>query len=364
MQSLYRVKPTLHKNLPPKPFLQIMCLLLLPFLFFYLFPANIPTAEPPLRSGYYSGSCPNAEHIVRDVMKRAMIREPRSGASVMRLQFHDCFVNGCDGSMLLDDTPTMLGEKLSLSNIDSLRSYEVVDEIKEALEMACPLTVSCADIIIMASRDAVALSGGPDWVVKLGRKDSLTASQEDADAIMPSPRANATMLIDLFAKFDLSVKDLVALSGSHSIGNGRCFSIVFRLYNQSGTDHPDPSIEPKFRKKLNKLCPLGGDGNVTGDLDFTPRIFDNQYFKDLVNGRGFLNSDETLYTYWKTREYVKRYSEDQDEFFRDFVEGMIKMGDLQSGRPGEIRKNCRVVNDGSRVDLVVDRSIDRKILSY
>lgn len=66
---------------------------------------------------------------------------------------------GCDGSLLLDDTPTMLGEKLSLSNINSLRSYEVVDEIKEALEKACPGTVSCADIIIMASRDAVALVG-------------------------------------------------------------------------------------------------------------------------------------------------------------------------------------------------------------
>ena len=59
--------------------------------------------------------------------------------------------------MLLDDTPTMLGEKLSLSNINSLRSYEVVDEIKEALEKTCPGVVSCADIIIMASRDAVAL---------------------------------------------------------------------------------------------------------------------------------------------------------------------------------------------------------------
>lgn len=59
--------------------------------------------------------------------------------------------------MLLDDTPTMLGEKLSLSNINSLRSYEVIDEVKEALEKACPGTVSCADIIIMASRDAVAL---------------------------------------------------------------------------------------------------------------------------------------------------------------------------------------------------------------
>jgi len=43
-------------------------------------------------------------------------------------------VKGCDGSVLLDDTPTMLGEKLSLSNINSLRSFEVVDEVKEALE--------------------------------------------------------------------------------------------------------------------------------------------------------------------------------------------------------------------------------------
>jgi len=67
------------------------------------------------------------------------------------------FLQGCDASMLLDDTPNMLGEKLSLSNIDSLRSYEVIDEIKEELERVCPGTVSCADIIIMASRDAVVL---------------------------------------------------------------------------------------------------------------------------------------------------------------------------------------------------------------
>ena len=51
----------------------------------------------------------------------------------------------------------MLGEKLSLSNVDSLRSYDVIDWIKGALERTCPMTVSCADIIIMASRDAVAL---------------------------------------------------------------------------------------------------------------------------------------------------------------------------------------------------------------
>jgi len=180
--------------------------------------------------------------------------------------------------------------------------------------------------------------------VKLGRVDSLTASQEDSNNIMPSPRANASLLMDLFERFNLSVKDMVALSGSHSIGQARCFSIVFRLYNQSGSGRPDPAIETKYREKLDKLCPLGGDENVTGDLDATPATFDNRYFKDLVAGRGFLNSDQTLYTFPETRKYVTLFSKNQQAFFRAFVEGMIKMGDLQSGRPGEIRSNCRMAN--------------------
>lgn len=188
-------------------------------------------------------------------------------------------------------------------------------------------------------------SGGPDWEVRLGRKDSLTASQEDANDIMPSPRANASYLIDLFAKYNLSAKDLVALSGSHSIGQGRCFSVMYRLYNQSGTGKPDPAFEPRYRDMLFKTCPKGVDENVTVDLDATPRLFDNQYFKDLVSGRGFLNSDETLFTNLATRGYVKLFSRDEGEFFRAFVEGMIKMGDIQSGKPGEIRRNCRVPND-------------------
>lgn len=180
--------------------------------------------------------------------------------------------------------------------------------------------------------------------MRLGRLDSLNASQEDSNDIMPSPRANATALIDLFHKYNLTVKDLVALSGSHSIGQGRCFSIMFRLYNQSGTGRPDPAIDPCYREELDRLCPLDVDQNVTGNLDSTPLVFDNQYFKDLVAGRGFLNSDQTLFTFPQTREFVTLFSRNQDEFFKAFVEGMLKMGDLQSDRPGEVRTNCRVVN--------------------
>ncbi|AES87617.2 putative peroxidase [Medicago truncatula] len=314
-------------------------------LMFLIFIINIIiVTSTDLRPGYYSKTCPQAETTVRDVMRNALKKEPRSVASVMRFQFHDCFVNGCDGSVLLDDTPTMLGEKLALSNINSLRSFEVVDEVKEALEKACPGVVSCADIIIMASRDAVALTGGPDWEVRLGRLDSLTASQDNSSNIMPSPRTNATALITLFQKYNLSVKDLVALSGSHSIGKARCFSIMFRLYNQSGSGKPDPAIDHVFRAELDKLCPRDVDQNKTGNLDATPVIFDNQYFKDLVGGRGFLNSDQTLFTFPQTKGFVSLFSEDQSEFFKAFVEGMLKLGDLQSDKPGEVRKNCRVVN--------------------
>ncbi|AES87607.1 gaiacol peroxidase [Medicago truncatula] len=131
----------------------------------------------------------------------------------------------------------MLGEKLALSNINSLRSFEVVDEEE---------------------------TGGPYWEVKLGRLDSLTASQEDSDNIMPSPTSNATTLITLFQRFNLTVKDLVALSRSHSIGS----------------EKPDPTIDPGFKAELDKQCPLDVDQNKTLNLDSTPFVFDNQYFKN------------------------------------------------------------------------------------
>lgn len=188
-------------------------------------------------------------------------------------------------------------------------------------------------------------TGGPRWDVRLGREDSLTASQEDSDNIMPSPRANASTLIRLFAGYNLTITDLVALSGSHSIGQARCFSIVFRLYNQSGSGRPDPHMDPAYRAKLDALCPLGGDEEVTGGMDATPIVFDNQYFKDLVHLRGFLNSDQTLFSdNAGTRQVVAKFSEDQDAFFRAFADGMVKMGELQNPRKGEIRRNCRVAN--------------------
>ncbi|CAN6270209.1 unnamed protein product [Urochloa humidicola] len=97
--------------------------------------------------------------IVGAIVAKAHAEDPRMAASLLRMHFHDCFVQGCDASVLLDadGSGRFTTEKRSNPNKDSLRGFEVIDEIKDALEHACPHVVSCADIVAVAARDSVVL---------------------------------------------------------------------------------------------------------------------------------------------------------------------------------------------------------------
>ena len=105
------------------------------------------------RVGFYSKTCPRAESIVRSTVQTHFRSNPTVAPGLLRMHFHDCFVQGCDASVLIDGPNT---EKTAGPNL-GLRGYEVIDDTKTQLEAACPGVVSCADILALAARDSVVL---------------------------------------------------------------------------------------------------------------------------------------------------------------------------------------------------------------
>ncbi|KAL5197586.1 hypothetical protein ABZP36_001098 [Zizania latifolia] len=91
-----------------------------------------------LFADFYSETCPQALPTIKLVVGAAILKEPRMGASLVRLHFHDCFVNGCDGSILLDDTDGMIGEKTAQPNNMSVRGFDVVTPCRRAACLRVP----------------------------------------------------------------------------------------------------------------------------------------------------------------------------------------------------------------------------------
>ncbi|KAI4351921.1 hypothetical protein L6164_006220 [Bauhinia variegata] len=289
-----------------------------------------------LNMNYYLMSCPFVEPVVKNIVNRALQDDPSLAAGLVRMHFHDCFVEGCDGSILIDSTKDNTAEKDSLANL-SLRGYEVIDEIKEELETQCPGVVSCADILSMAARDAVFFAGGPVYDIPKGRKDGTRSKIEDT-INLPAPFLNATELIKLFGQHGFSAQEMVALSGAHTLGVARCSSFKNRL------TQVDPTLDSEFAKTLRKTCSAGD--TAAQPFDATSDDFDNDYYNALVRKNGVLTSDQTLYASPRTRNIVNAYALNQAMFFLDFQQAMVKMSllDVKQGSKGEVRENCHKIN--------------------
>ncbi|EOY04513.1 Peroxidase superfamily protein [Theobroma cacao] len=300
----------------------------------------LATTAFSLSPKFYDKVCPQALPAIKKIVQAAVHRERRMGASLLRLHFHDCFVNGCDGSLLLDSTSTMDSEKNARGNFNSVRGFEVVDQIKAEVDRVCGRpVVSCADILAVAARDSVVALGGPSWKVRLGRRDSTTASRTLADTVLPSASMDLPALINNFKNQGLNQRDLVALSGGHTIGLSQCSIFRNRIYNAT-------NIDPAFAKERRETCPRVGGNTNLASLDPTPARFDTAYFKNLVKKRGLLTSDQALFNGGSTDKLVETYSLNPDAFWDDFAKSMIKMGNIKplTGKQGQIRVNCRKVN--------------------
>ncbi|XP_009149764.1 peroxidase C1A-like isoform X2 [Brassica rapa] len=254
-------------------------------------------SDAQLTPTFYDTSCPNVTNIVRDTIVDELRSDPRIAASILRLHFHDCFVN----------------------------------------------------------------AGGPSWRVPLGRRDSLQAFFDLANVSLPPPFLTLPQLKAMFINVGLDrPSDLVALSGGHTFGKNQCLFIMDRLYNFNKTGLPDPTFNTTYLQTVRGLCPLNGNLRALVDLDLrTPTVFDNKYYVNLKEQKGLVQTDQELFSSSNATDtipLVKAYADDTQTFFNAFVEAMKRMGNIKplTGTEGEIRLNCRVVNSNSRLHDAVE----------
>ncbi|KAL5097657.1 hypothetical protein RYX36_001984 [Vicia faba] len=323
------------------------------------------SSDAQLDPSFYKTSCPNVHSIVREVLRNVSKTDPRILASLIRLYFHDCFVQLL---RCTQDLRIVTGNKVWLKYILLFYYYHGSD-IKSLVILKKVQLFICWNFLLMETCLSDICAQGPDWKVPLGRRDSLTANQSLANANLPGPASNITTLKSFFSRQGLNTTDLVALSGAHTIGRGQCKFFVNRLYNFSSTGNPDPTLNTTYLQTLQSLCPNGGPGTTLADLDLTtPDTFDSKYYSNLQVQKGLFQSDQELFstTGSDTIAIVNSFNNNQTLFFQNFKASMIKMGNIGvlTGSQGEIRKQCNFVNGASAgLDSVVTRQSSQEGVS-
>ncbi|KAL4555734.1 hypothetical protein LXL04_038362 [Taraxacum kok-saghyz] len=144
------------------------------------------------------------------------------------------------------------------------------------------------------------------------------------------------------------MKDVVALSGAHTIGLAQCFTFKNRLFDFKGTGQPDPNLDTSLASSLKTSCPNVAKSNTNlNSLDMvTTYMFDNAYYKNLVNNAGLLESDQALMSDPRAAKMVNDYSMYPYLFYGDFAASMVKLGNIGiiTGENGQIRRKCSQVN--------------------
>ncbi|OAE30579.1 hypothetical protein AXG93_40s1040 [Marchantia polymorpha subsp. ruderalis] len=440
-----------------------------------LFVSQAPTSvDAQLDQNYYVGSCPNVENLVNQWLVANVFTDPTGPAALVRLVFHDCQVNvsasscsspslqsrsaiaplydlmaessasgavspvssfvpacshagwrerwwilvsksGCDGSVLLDTQPGAVSELESDANF-GIRDLRFIDSIKAAVEIACPGVVSCTDILALAARDCVRLTGGPNIRIPLGRKDGRSASNLAADRQLPPSDISVPAFLNEFGQMGMTADEAVAIignynlplhsvcnpivsclnlhsklcilrfrvpwswhrrrldqrvcppmaareflvllsadgelwnvgriaAGAHTIGVGHCVNVVNRLFPQQ-----DPALSPLMAGQLLTQCPTPNaaflNNNTILSNDFTNFVFDNQYYRDVMNGNGLFKIDSLIGQNPTTAGIVARFAANQNDFFGVFSRAFVKMTSFRvlTGAQGEVRRNCHRLN--------------------
>ncbi|XP_010242724.1 PREDICTED: probable peroxidase 61 [Nelumbo nucifera] len=290
--------------------------------------------------------CDDVEVYIKYQVKSYWTKDRSITPKLLRLLYSDCFVTGCDASILLDGPNS---EKTAAQNV-GLGAFVLIDNIKEVVEARCPGVVSCADILNLATRDAVNLAGAPSYPVLTGRRDGFTSSAASVD--LPSPSISWESALAYFQSKGLDVLDLTTLLGAHTMGRTHCRYILDRLYNFNNTGKPDPSMKQSLLDQLRKQCPPKTRKGQHDPLVFlnpqsgSKYTFSNSYYSRVLRNESILGVDQQLLFGNDTSQITEEFAAGFEDFRKSFALSMSRMGSLGvlTGTQGEIRRNCRFTN--------------------
>ncbi|KAM0003013.1 putative peroxidase [Helianthus debilis subsp. tardiflorus] len=305
------------------------------------------TTHGQLTENFYAVTCPMVEAIVKQTVNTKVSQTFTTIPATLRLFFHDCFVEGCDASVIIA-SPNGDAEKDASDNLSLAGDgFDTVIKAKQAVEAVCPGVVSCADVLAIAARDVVVAAGGPLFNVQLGRRDGLISKASRVKGNLPLPTFNVNQLNTMFARHNLTQLDMIALSGAHTLGFSHCNRFANRLYSFSSSSKVDPSLDPTYAQQLMASCPQNVAPDIAINMDpITPQTFDNVYYQNLVAGKGLFTSDQVLFTNPSTQSTVNDFANNPGDFNGAFITAMRKLGQtgVKTGNQGEIRRDCTAFN--------------------
>ena len=286
---------------------------------------------------------------MQEIIADKQLGAPTTAAAILRVFFHDCFVSGCDASVLVTSNAfheSELDVDINLSLAGD--AFDLIAHVKTALELQCPGVVSCSDILALSARDLVIMVGGPFYEVLLGRKDSKVSDPSIVESNLPKTTMSMSTIISLFSKKGFSAEEMVALVGAHTIGFSHCKEFANRIFNFSKTSEYDPAYNLVYAEGLRKLYAnytKAPEISAFNDV-FTSGKFDNMYYKNLQRGLGLLLSDQAMLMDNRTRPFVDLFAANQTAFFDSFARSMEKLSvyKLKTNKDGEVRRKCDQFN--------------------
>ncbi|GMH06558.1 hypothetical protein Nepgr_008398 [Nepenthes gracilis] len=231
---------------------------------------------------------------------RALISSKQCAPIMLRLAWHDA--GTYDAKTNTGGPNGSIRNKQEL-NHSSNNGLSIAVDLCEVVKAKHP-KITYADLYQLAGAVAVEITGGPVIDFVPGRKDSVESPEEGR---LPDAKQGASHLRVIFYRMGLSDKDIVALSGGHTLGRA----------------HPERS---------------GFEGPWTID----PLKFDNSYFVELLKdeSKGLLKlpTDKALVEDPVFCRYVQLYAKDEEAFFRDYAKSHKKLSELGFTPPSSIKK--------------------------